>query len=605
MIEVNRATGTDERSRAAHVQAQWARLLLASLADAGVGDVVISPGSRSTPFVLAAAADRRLRCHRFVDERSAAFFALGQGRVSGRPSLLLCTSGSAGAHYLPAVIEASAAFVPLLVLTADRPVERSACGANQTIDQLKLFGGHVRQFFDLGLADDRPEALRALRRTAAQAVFRTTYPEPGAVHLNARARKPLEPAALDAEPGRRVDRLPASPIARPSAPELRPPAAELEALATACAGTPRGLIVCGPAALDQAWCAPLVGELAERTGFPILAEAASQLRFRPRSSPGLYVDAFDLILDAAAFRRRHRPELVIQIGRPATSGAWGRTLAESAGVDHWVISPYGWLDAESTATALCFAEPGATLEGLLERLPPRAGPGVWAERFRRAEELAWGAVGELLADRGGLSEGAVARDVVAALPAGGLLAVGNSLPIRQLDRYCPGAGVDLGVICQRGASGIDGLVSGAAGAAAASRRPTVALVGDLSLLHDLAGLAAAARLETPFAVVVVNNDGGRIFEQLPLAEEAAARPHLELWLTPHGLDFRGAAAMVGLSYCEAEDRSDLRRALAAALGGGEACLIEARVPPHGAAEEIGILRRRLDDNLNLGDDGSP
>ncbi|MCP4658921.1 MAG: 2-succinyl-5-enolpyruvyl-6-hydroxy-3-cyclohexene-1-carboxylic-acid synthase [bacterium] len=598
------ATGTDERSRAAHLQAQWARLLLGSLADVGVCDVVISPGSRSTPFVLAAAADRRLRCHRFVDERSAAFFALGQGRASGRPSLLLCTSGTAGAHYLPAVIEASASFVPLLVLTADRPLERSACGANQTIDQLKLFGDHVRQFFDLGLADDRPEALRALRRTVAQAVFRTTYPEPGAVHLNARARKPLEPTALDAEPGRRVDRLLAAPIARPSAPERRPQPAELEALAAACAGTPRGLIVCGPAPLDQARCAPLVAELSERTGFPILAEAASQLRFRPRSSPGLFVDAFDLILDVAAFRRLHRPELVIQIGRPATSGAWGRTLAENAGVDHWVISPHGWLDAESTATALCFAELEPTLAGLLERLPKRGPSSAWAGAFRRAEELAWRAAGELLAARGGLSEGVVAREVVAALPAGGLLAVGNSLPIRQLDRYCPGVGVDLGVVCQRGASGIDGLVSGAAGAADASRRPCVALVGDLSLLHDLSGLAAVARLETPFAVVVVNNDGGRIFEQLPLADDAVARPHLDLWLTPQGLDFRGAAAMVGLAYLRVEDRPGLSRALAA-LGVGEACLIEARVPPHGAAEEIGVLRRRLDDNLNLGDDDPP
>jgi len=593
VIEVRQARGTDERSEAGHLQAQWARLLLGSLADAGVCEVVISPGSRSTPFVLAAAADRRLRCHRFVDERSAAFFALGQARASGRPSLLLCTSGTAGAHYLPAVIEASASFVPLLVLTADRPVELAACGANQTIDQLKLFGDHARQFFDLGTADGRPEALRALRRTAAQAVLRTTYPEPGAVHLNARARKPLEPVASDTEPSR-VDRLLATPIARPAAPELRPSPAAIEALAAACAGTPKGLIVCGPAPLEQARCAPRVAELSARTGFPILAEAASQLRFRPRSSPGLYVDAFDLLLDRAAFRRLHRPELVVQIGRPATSGAWGRYLAENAGVDHWVLSPHGWLDAESTATALCFADLEPTLAGLLERLPERGAQSAWAEAFRRAEGLAWQAAGEVLAACSGLSEGVVAREAVAALPAGGLLAVGNSLPIRQVDRYCQGGGVEVGVVSQRGVSGIDGLVSGAAGAAAASRRPTLALVGDLSLLHDLSGLAAVARLGTAFAVVAVNNGGGRIFEQLPLAEQTAARPHLDLWLNPHGLDFRAAASLYGLAYREAEDRQALRRALAAAFGGGQACLIEARVRPHGAAEEIGALRRRLE-----------
>ena len=178
------------------VQSAWARVLLTSLADAGVHDVIVSPGSRSTPFVLAAlrlADEGRLNCHDVVDERSAAFFALGRARVTGRPALLLCTSGSAMTHYFPAVVEADADRLPLLILSADRPVELQHCGANQTLDQLHLFGRHVRRFVDLGLAQATPDALRSLRRQAAQAVFESTWPTPGAVHLNARARKPLEP----------------------------------------------------------------------------------------------------------------------------------------------------------------------------------------------------------------------------------------------------------------------------------------------------------------------------------------------------------------------------------------------------------------------------
>ncbi|RMH22798.1 MAG: 2-succinyl-5-enolpyruvyl-6-hydroxy-3-cyclohexene-1-carboxylate synthase, partial [Acidobacteria bacterium] len=221
-------------AEAANLQAVWARLLIHSLVDAGVREAVISPGSRSTPFVLAACAHPGLRCHDVIDERAAAFFALGQGRASGRPSLLICTSGTAGAHYLPAVIEAEMARVPLLVLTADRPLELTRGGANQTIDQLKLFGDHARAFFELGLADADPAALRALRRTAAQAVFRCREPVPGAVHLNARARKPLEPVAEEDGPRRALARraeaaaaaLLAEPIVRPfAAPRPPPPAA--------------------------------------------------------------------------------------------------------------------------------------------------------------------------------------------------------------------------------------------------------------------------------------------------------------------------------------------------------------------------------------------
>ena len=270
-----------------NLQAEWARLLLDSFAAAGVREVVISPGSRSTPFVLAAAKHPKLHGRHIVDERSAAFFALGQGRVRGRPTLLVATSGTAGANYFPAVVEASASHVPLLVLTADRPVELAACGANQTIDQLKLYGDHARDFVDLGTPDASSRALRALRRAVAQAVFTSQYPLPGAVHLNARARKPLEPGAAESDEERvlaaAVDALIERPAPQPRPPVRMPAGDQIGELADACRRAERGLIVCGPAALSQAGERSLVAELGRRTGFPLLREAGEPVALRSRA----------------------------------------------------------------------------------------------------------------------------------------------------------------------------------------------------------------------------------------------------------------------------------------------------------------------------------
>ncbi len=586
----------------ANLQAEWARLLLDSFAAAGVREVVISPGSRSTPFVLAAAAHPKLRCRDVVDERSAAFFALGQGRVSGRPSLLLSTSGTAPANYYPAVVEASASGIPLLVLSADRPAELAACGANQTVDQLKLFGDHAREFFELGAPEGSPRALRALRRTAAQAIFASRYPRPGAVHLNARAGKPLEPGAAE-ESGERelvaaVDALVARPAPRPRAPRLMPRAAGVDELAQACRNTERGLIVCGPASLAQARARSLAAELARRTGYPVLREAASQLRFCPELAADdvLAVDGFDALLKTAPFRDGPAPELVLQIGRCPTSAAWGRYLARHAGCRHWLLGAGGWHDAQSTATDLLFGDLEDGLARLTTRLPARITATAWGERWRDAGEAARRAIDDELAAAGdALTEGGVALAVAGALPAGSLLALGNSLPIRDVDAYCPGTATDLRVLCQRGASGIDGVVSGALGAASLWRHRVALLVGDLSFLHDASALRAARQVVVPMVVVVVQNRGGRIFEQLPLASHPAAADEVfEHWTTPHDLDLAPAAALHGLPYERAERLGELEAALGRGFGRPGVTVIEAMVPPHGAAEQNRGMLRRLE-----------
>lgn len=600
-------------------QARWARLLIDSLVDVGVREVVISPGSRSTPFVLAAVqaaagSDGRVRCFDIIDERAAAYFALGLARVHGRPALLLCTSGTAGANYFPAVVEAGLARVPLVVLTADRPVELVHCGANQTIDQLKLFGDHTRQFFDLGLADEDPRALHGLKRIATQAVSLSQWPDPGAVHLNARARKPLEPVLDPSREAMPVPRVEASTedavrsldVTRILRPRARPAEGTLDALAELCRSTRRGLIVAGPAPIHQGSARWLLVELARLTGFPVLADPTSQLRFGAETGGSVcFVDTYDTLLSAPRFGESMGPELVLQLGRGPVSGAWERFLDNHRRAHHVILAEYGWPDAVNSADGIVVGGLEDTLESLVQRLVLK-GPGTdgpWLQTWRRADTLAreiTDAVLSLDEDLGesSLSEGRIARTVARRLPSDGLLVVGNSLPVRELDIYAHGPVGPPRVASQRGTSGIDGVVSGAAGAAVAHGGPTALLIGDVSFLHDLSGLGTVTQVPTPLALVVVQNGGGRIFEQLPLASHPSGEGHLDHWITPRSVDLSHAAGLFGLPFWRVEDGPDLERELDLALERPGTTILEAVVPPHGAVEQTRELRRRVADGLS-------
>ena len=344
-------------------QAEWARLVVGSLAASGVREVVSSPGSRSTPFLLAALeleARGRLRVHSIIDERAAGFFALGQARASGRPSLLLCTSGSAPAHYFPALVEARAAAVPLLVLSADRPLESQAAGAHQTIDQVKLFGDAPLAFFELGAACADEAALRGVRRIAAQAVARAAA---GPVHLNARARKPLEPRACTAAEVVDSERIHvAAAIAPPRMTPSTPLAdeSELRRLAALIAEEREGVLVVGPSSPHgAAMRAPLL-ELAARAGYPVLTEPTSQL-----GGGGVLCGALALLGSPAA-RARLRPRLVLQVGATPTSAAYLALLAEGARLV--ILARELEVDADSRASAVIAGDPATSCAWLAARL---------------------------------------------------------------------------------------------------------------------------------------------------------------------------------------------------------------------------------------------
>ncbi|HYP87894.1 MAG TPA: 2-succinyl-5-enolpyruvyl-6-hydroxy-3-cyclohexene-1-carboxylic-acid synthase [Polyangiaceae bacterium] len=577
----------------AQLLGEWARLLFSTLTSAGVTDIWVSPGSRSTPFTWVAQQTPGLTLRAVVDERSAAFLALGHARITGRPCALLCTSGTAAANYFPAVVEAAQAHLPLIVLSADRPLEVQQASAAQTIDQVKLFGAHVRSFFDLGLPDAAPSALLGLRRTIAQAVAQSLGPLPGPVHLNLRARKPLEPAPPQNETehalAARVTELTQKPLARHASTQILANEA-VRAAARALAQVGSTAIVVGPLSASKPALAELIAELAELTASPIFAEASSQVRFaladHVMSSP-----LFDWLLSTPSVAEKLRPELVLCIGQTPTSSAYERWAARVP--RRLVLAEYDYPDALGNAELVASGDLEQGLRALiteLKRLSILAEGSRFLADLREAQALCKRRVAEVLDEPSAeLSEAVAVKCVVDSLPHGAVLALGNSLPIRDVDAYVTRAR-RLRVVSQRGANGIDGLVSGAIGSAIASGAPTLLLIGDVSLLHDLGALASARLVKTPLVLAVIDNAGGRIFDQLPVqALYAADAEAAKLWLTPPPRELSHAAALFGLRYVAPTTPLTIGEAATAALARNEVTLLHLRVAPDSAAQ----LRRRV------------
>ena len=582
---------------AADLQTEWARLVVHSLVQAGVCDAVISPGSRSTPFTLAALEQAGLRCVSAIDERSAAHFALGQARATGRPSLILCTSGSAPANYFPAIIEASEAGVPLVVLSADRPAELLHCGANQTTEQVGLYGRHVRFFGQLGEPRDDELSLRAAKRLATRAVFESLAARRGPVHINAQARKPLEPSsASSAEAGvhARVDAILTEPLSAVSAGRHVDEDA-VRHLVQAFGEAARPMILCGPASLQEAVTLGALQVLAKRAEAVIAAEASSQLRCG--AGADTVVGAFDTIWRTKTGRSAFAPDFVLQLGANPTSKAWEQ-LCGSRRIRRVVAHPWDWVDPDASAELVIQAD----LQDLVDALGHQSfGTGrelaAFSAGFQRAEQLVWEASDSILADAGDrLGEAAVARELREAAPEQSSLVLGNSLPIRNFDFWVRPGGPSLRVLSQRGVSGIDGIVSAAAGVASCAPNPTAVLVGDVSFLHDLNGLQLASQAKTPLIVVVVNNGGGRIFEQLPIAQQRKEE-WLSYFITPHEASIAAAASVYGCGFSRVDTVSGMRAALAAAYQHSACTVIEAVVPPHGSGEQNQALRDRVEQSL--------
>jgi 2-succinyl-5-enolpyruvyl-6-hydroxy-3-cyclohexene-1-carboxylate synthase len=569
------------------------------LARCGLREVVVAPGSRSTPLAIAfwqLERAGRVRLHVRIDERSAAYTALGLAKVSRRPVAVLCTSGTAAANFHPAVIEASESAVPLLVLTADRPPELRGTGASQTVDQVKLYGAAVRWYAESGVPERRAGLAGYWRSLACRAWAHAAGALgtlPGPVHLNLPFRDPLVP---DAEPGRDAERWPESLEGRAGgAPWTAVDAAPASAAALEIPWAERGLLVCGDGDYDAA---ALVA-LAEQAGWPVLAEPSSGGRRGPNA-----LVSYQYLLASPEFMAAARPRVIVSAGRPGLTRPQSALLglgraagrAGTPAVRHVVVAsgPGLWADPQRAATDVAAA---ITVSGL-----PAAPPGRWLEAWRRGDAAAAEAARLVLdawhgaasstapppgAAVGALAEPEIASELAAALPQNALLWCGNSLSVRDIDLLLP-ARTDTWVTASRGASGIDGTASTAIGAALAHARAhpgavAFALIGDLTLLHDAPGLALGPDEPRPdLCLVVVNNDGGGIFAGLEPARFSG--PFERVFATPHGASVEHLAAAFGVSYTLAELPGDIAKAVAATVPGTGLRLVEARTGQAANAE---------------------
>jgi 2-succinyl-5-enolpyruvyl-6-hydroxy-3-cyclohexene-1-carboxylate synthase len=539
------------------------------LARCGLREACTSPGSRSTPLVLSLAREPRIRATSHVDERSGAFFGLGLAKTSGRPVVLACTSGTAAANYAPAVIEAYEARVPLLVLTADRPPELRELGAGQTIDQVKLYGRAAKWYLEIDEHPATPERMRWLRQLACRAFWTALDGRPGPVHLNFALREPLvlEEPLPDEEPGGGGRDGGRPWLTRPWVRAEAGPRS-IEAIAADLKARPRGVLVAGRAERDPQLGAALAA-FAEKAAIPLLAEPLSGAR-RGKAA----VAHYDALLRDPAWAEAHRPDLVLRVGDLPTSKPlrqWLHALPDAVQI---AFDPESaWQDPAGAVSTIIGADPRSTLGTIGERLSPLRDRG-WLEQWRGADAAAAEAIEAALAPAG-LSEPRVAAELGARLPANATLVVASSMPVRDVETFFAARADGPRVLSNRGANGIDGMVSTAFGAAAAAPHgPVVLLTGDVALAHDIGGLLAATRLKVKLAIVVIDNDGGGIFAFLPVSGEGA--DYVEHVATPHGLDTAKIAELYGLGHERAEDVEGFRAALTRALAADRTTIVAVR-----------------------------
>jgi len=518
----------------------FAATFVDELAAQGIEYACVSPGSRSAPIAMALQRHPKIKVIIHVDERSGSFFGVGLGKATGKPAVLLCTSGTAAAEFHPAVVEASYSRTPLIVITADRPPELQDAGANQAIDQQRLYGTAVRWFFDPGTPVDMPGAARMWRRLAARAVAEAAG---GPVHLNLPFREPLVP------PPGQVPSAEGEAGQTATSGRLLPTPAQLATLASALQRARRPLVVAGEMR-DGERLAPAL----TRLGLPVLAEPGSQLR---RGETGGAVESYEALL-RAGWSLEHGPDLVIRIGGTPTSRAMNSWLAAASPPTFLIDPDHAWRDQDHLARHVVACDPQA----LLEALPP-VSRASWRDEWLAAGKKAGAAISATLISTP-LHEGHIVRALASRLPEAAQVFIGSSMPIRAADSFWPLSKPQQRFYGNRGASGIDGLVSTGLGVATGrSDVPTVLLLGDLSVYHDMNGLWAIGRHGVKATVIVCDNNGGGVFNFLPQAQHPDVFE--EIFATPLGLDFAQVARLYGLVYSPVTDRSGLEPAISDAI----------------------------------------
>jgi 2-succinyl-5-enolpyruvyl-6-hydroxy-3-cyclohexene-1-carboxylate synthase len=551
--------------------------LVGTLARGGVRHACLSPGSRSTPLALALARHPDIEIHVHLDERSSAFFALGLATSLRRPVVVACTSGTAAAEMLPAVVEASQSRMPLILLTADRPPRLRGTGANQTIDQRELYGPYARTYIEPPVpasADDLPRWGDAGR----DALLWCGGATPGPVQIDCPFDEPVVPAGEPVEPGTMGGWTSSGPADANPAPSEQ----DVAAVAEAVAGR-RGLVVSG----GSAWYPPgLTVHLAERLGWPVMAEPTSDAR-----RPGQSLSAAQAVV-ASPWLERRRPEVILQVGAAPTTRTTQALVAGGSDlvvVDALHLEP----DPEGRASLRVHADPERVVAAL-EPIPLAPAPDSWLDDWRLADTTARRVLDESLDHTESCTELQVARDLAGAVPDGGVLFVGNSMPVRDLD-YTMAPREGLRIVANRGASGIDGLVSTSLGVAVSGIGPTFALLGDLSVLHDAGALLWYGHRNPPLTIVMPNNGGGQIFSLL--GQRDLPEHERPLFTTPHAMDFGALCDAAGAGHSLVSDVWAFEAALRHAEARGGLQVIEVATDPDRSIGQRREIQAAVDEAL--------
>ncbi|MFD2922771.1 2-succinyl-5-enolpyruvyl-6-hydroxy-3-cyclohexene-1-carboxylic-acid synthase [Halobacillus naozhouensis] len=522
---------------------------VAQLAYSGIEDVVISPGSRSTPLAMTFSRYDRVKHWVHVDERSAAFFALGLAKAKQKTVALVCTSGTAAANYYPAIVEAYYSRVPLVVLTADRPHELRDVGAPQSIDQIGMYGHYVKWFHDLALPEDG--LLSYVRKQAARAVGESESNHPGPVHVNLPLREPLVPDFnINDLWNEGVKPIPKSIYGLPQISEDQ--AAEFVEL---LASDKNGLIVCGPQTDTD--IAVHLTKLAARSGVPILADPLAQLRAGEHDKRNI-IENYDAILKSDKRKEALKPDYIIRFGAMPVSKPYLQWIQKhDSTIDHYVVDTYAsYREPSGIATQFVWSDPGEFCQRIFDRLQADHIENAWLQHWQEMNMIA---KSHMLAEQSkDLNEGHAVVHLTNSMLDHSVLFVGNSMPIRDVDSFFMATPKHIKVMANRGANGIDGVVSTAIGVAATGQ-PTTLLLGDLSFFHDMNGLLLAKQHQLPITIVIINNDGGGIFSYLPQANQPAYFE--ELFGTPTGVDFKKAVDMYGGTHRRVHNWEAYKRSL--------------------------------------------
>jgi len=556
----------------------WTETFVNELSSAGVKYACISPGSRNTPLTLAFAGNKKIKSFVHIDERSCAFFGLGLAKSSRSPVVLVSTSGTATAEFYPAIIEAYQQRIPLIVCTADRPPELLDCGANQTINQNNLYKNHIRWFLDVGLPEPITRRIKHIKVVARRAVYESLIRSKGPVHLNFPFRKPFEPDAFTDDVSQEILDL-ANELSFDKEEFFKEDEKNISnekwfiEIFNHLKNFEKGLIIAGPENYDPAFHRKCQ-ELSQELGYPILADGASQLRFGSHNKNNV-LSNFEGFLRSEFFVNNNKPDVILQFGRTITSKAMDIYL-EKCSAARFMINEFGdWFDPSNKATAAVSCKPFLFCEKMLkiirsEKIDRKING--WQNTFIEAEKISNSIKSEIINESDSINEARIVNEIIINLPENSHIMISNSMPIRDFDYFAGNTNKNITIYNNRGASGIDGIISTALGIAADRNKPAFLITGDLAFYYDLNGLLAAKKYSIPLIIILINNNGGGIFEVLPISKYKDVFD--EFFLAPHCLDFSYFVKGYSGNYSSIEDWEDFRKTFSSALKSNKFSVLE-------------------------------